>query len=95
MKDILAFPEVSISIVNLNGEKYLKECLESIKGLNYPPDKLEVIIVDNGSTDKSLDIVRSVYPESKLIKNSKNMGFAYANDQAAKADRATKAYLQE
>jgi glycosyltransferase involved in cell wall biosynthesis len=58
MKDILAFPEVSISIVNLNGEKYLKECLESIKGLNYPPDKLEVIIVDNGSTDKSLDIVR-------------------------------------
>jgi GT2 family glycosyltransferase len=85
MKDILSFPKVSISIVNLDGEKYLKECLESIKGLNYPPDRLEVIIVDNGSNDKSLDVVKAIYPGSKLIKNTKNMGFAYANNQAAEA----------
>lgn len=85
MRDILTFPEISISIVNLNGEKYLKDCLDSIKKLNYPQDKLEIILVDNGSTDKSLNLVSSGYPQVKIIKNGKNMGFAYANNQAAKA----------
>jgi len=85
MKDVLAFPKISISIVNLNGKKYLKECLGSIKELNYPPDRLEIIIVDNGSTDKSLDLLKAGYPGVKLIKNSKNKGFAYANNQAAEA----------
>ena len=85
MRDILTFPEISISIVNLNGEKYLKDCLDSIKKLNYPQDKLEIILVDNGSTDKSLNLVSSGYPQVKIIKNGKNMGFAFANNQAAKA----------
>lgn len=85
MKSILTFPEISVSIVNLNGEKYLKGCLDSLKELNYPQDKLEVILIDNNSTDKSLDLVKSGYPYVKIIKNSKNMGFAYANNQAAKA----------
>jgi len=85
MRDILTFPEISISIVNLNGEKYLKDCLDSIKKLNYPQDKLEIILVDNGSTDKSLNLVSSGYPQVKIIKNGKNMGFAYANNQAARA----------
>jgi len=85
MKDILTFPGISVSIVNLNGEKYLKECLSSLKELNYPQDKLEVIVVDNGSTDKSLNILKQDYPQVSVIKNSKNMGFAYANNQAAEA----------
>lgn len=84
MKSILTFPEISVSIVNLNGEEYLKGCLGSLKELNYPQDKLEIILVDNGSTDKSLDLVQKYYPNVKIIKNSKNMGFAYANNQAAK-----------
>jgi len=91
MRDILTFPKISVSIVNLNGEKYLKGCLNSLKELNYPQDKLEVIVVDNGSTDKSLSLVKSNYPQVKIIKNSKNMGFAYANNQAAKA--ATGEYI--
>lgn len=87
MKDIFTFPDISVSIVNLNGEKYLKECLGSLKELNYPQDKLEIIVVDNGSNDNSLDILKKDYPQVKIIKNSKNMGFAYANNQAAKNAR--------
>jgi GT2 family glycosyltransferase len=87
MKDILTFPEISVSIVNLNGEKYLKECLESLNELNYPQDKLEIIIVDNGSTDSSLDIIRSDFPQVKIIENDRNTGFACANNQAAKIAR--------
>ncbi|MBN2072639.1 MAG: glycosyltransferase family 2 protein, partial [Actinobacteria bacterium] len=85
MKEILTFPLVSISIVNLNGEKYLKDCLESIYSLNYPADKIEVILVDNNSSDGSVGFVRSSYPGVKIIRNNRNNGFALANNQAAKA----------
>ncbi len=87
MRDILTFPEVTVSIVNLNGEQYLKECLDSLMELNYQHDKLEIIIVDNGSGDKSLNLIRKNYPLVKIIENSSNMGFAHANNQAAEAAR--------
>lgn len=77
-------PMVSISVVNLNGKDYLSTCLDSIKNLNYPQDKLEIIVVDNGSTDGSVKLVKENYPEVKIIKNGKNMGFAFANNQAAR-----------
>lgn len=58
--DMLDFkPSVSIIIPVLNGERYLAECLDSVTLLNYPAEKLEVILVDNGSTDKTLDIASS------------------------------------
>lgn len=85
MKDILTYPQVSISVVNLNGKDYLGECLDSIKHLNYPSDKIEVIIVDNGSRDGSVEFINSNYPETRVIQNNKNMGFAFANNQAARA----------
>ena len=85
MRDILEFPLISIAIVNLNGKDYLRDCLESITGLDYPSEKIEIIIVDNGSTDSSVSFIQSEYGQVKIIKNNKNMGFAYANNQAAKA----------
>jgi GT2 family glycosyltransferase/glycosyltransferase involved in cell wall biosynthesis len=85
MRDIFTFPEISISVVNLNGKDYLGECLDSIKHLNYPSDKIEVIIVDNGSIDGSVEFINSNYPGTRVIQNNKNMGFAFANNQAAKA----------
>src|SRR4030066_519206 len=84
MKDILDYPKTTISIINLNGKDYLGECLASIKEMEYPMDKLEIIVVDNGSTDGSVELIKENYPDIKIIKNSKNMGFAYANNQAAK-----------
>ncbi len=85
MRDILTYPQISISIVNLNGKDYLGQCLDSIKNLNYPEDKLEIIVIDNGSSDDSVNFIKSNYPLVKLISNDKNMGFAFANNQAAKA----------
>ena len=85
MRDILTYPQISISIINLNGKDYLGQCLDSIKNLNYPEDKLETIVIDNGSSDDSVNFIKSNYPLVKLISNDKNMGFAFANNQAAKA----------
>ena len=53
------FPYVSIVIPVYNEEKYISSCLQSIKDLDYPEDRFEIIVVDNGSTDSSLNIVKS------------------------------------
>jgi len=68
---------ISIIIPNLNGEKFLKDCFDSIKNQEID-EEFEIIIVDNGSKDKSEEIVRNNYPEVRFIKLDKNYGFARA-----------------
>jgi GT2 family glycosyltransferase len=78
---------ISIIIPNYNGAKYLSECLHylQIAIKNCPKNKFETIIVDNGSTDNSLKLIKNF----RLIKNTTNLGFATAVNQgiiAAKYD---------
>jgi GT2 family glycosyltransferase len=70
-------PKISIIILNWNGEKYIKECLESVLKTEYP--NFEVIVVDNASTDRSKEIIKR-YPQVKLIENKKNLGFCEGNN---------------
>ncbi len=65
-------PIVSIIIVNYNGEKFLKNCISSIYSLNYPINKLDIILVDNRSTDNSIKVVESNFPNVRIIKNDEN-----------------------
>ena len=83
MKDIYSYPLVTISIVNLNGSDYLRDCLDSLKNLSYPKEQIEIIIVDNGSTDDSIEFLNKNCPEARIIRNNSNFGFAKANNQAA------------
>jgi GT2 family glycosyltransferase len=71
-------PKVSIIILNWNGKHLLKDCLDSVFNQTYP--NYEVILVDNGSTDGSVELVKKEYPKAKLIKNDKNYGFAEGNN---------------
>lgn len=52
-------PDVSVIIPALNEEKVIGECLASLSRLNYPRESFEVILVDNGSTDRTREIARS------------------------------------
>ncbi len=70
---------VSIVIVNYNGAETLCKCLESVYNQRFRP--IEVIVVDNGSTDRSVDLVTERFPEVHIIVNEKNLGFAEANNQ--------------
>lgn len=70
---------VSIVIVNYNGRDFLRKCLSSVLHQSYRP--IEVIVVDNGSTDGSKEAVRNEYPGVTIIANSDNRGFAEANNQ--------------
>ena len=75
---------ITVIIANHNGEAYLDRCLES---LGRPDDSLEVILVDNASTDGSLDLVRSAFPSVKILERTDNIGFAAANNLAARRAR--------
>lgn len=74
-------PDVSINIVNWNGGAYIDKCLESIFVQDYDGEK-EVILVDNGSTDHSLDVIKRKFPQVRIIRNDSNLGFCKAHNQA-------------
>jgi len=78
-------PAVSIIIVNWNGKSYLPACLGSLAALDYPQDKLEVIVVDNASTDGSQEYIKDACPEVRIIQLDKNHGFCRPNNVGAKA----------
>ena len=66
-------PLVSIIIPALNAENTIKDCLNSIKQLDYPDLKIEVIVVDNGSDDKTADIAMQ-FGAKVLYKPDLNVG---------------------
>jgi len=75
-------PIVSIIIVNYNGKKHLEKCLKSIMKISYPNP--EIILVDNNSTDDSIEFVKNTYPSVIIIKLDNNYGFAEPNNIGAK-----------
>ena len=78
--------KVSIIILSWNTKQLLRDCLRSLKGM-----AVEIIVVDNSSIDGSTFMVAKEFPEVKLIKNQKNLGYGQANNQGMKV--ATGDYL--
>lgn len=76
-------PLVSIIIVNYNGEMFLGDCLVALQAQTY--HNHEIILVDNGSADDSVNYVRQAHPEVKIILNDVNYGFAKGNNLGIKA----------
>ena len=76
-------PLVSVIIVNYNGIVYLDECFSSLMMQTYP--SIEIIFVDNGSSDDSIEYVKNKFPLIKIIANKENMGFAKGNNIGIKA----------
>jgi GT2 family glycosyltransferase len=72
---------LSVVIVNYNVKYFLEQCLISVinaaKGI-----ECEIFVVDNASADGSCQMVRDRFPSVKLIENTENLGFSYANNQA-------------
>ncbi len=70
--------DLSVVILNWNVRELLDRCLASIRSDRYA---IEIIVVDNASTDDSVMMVRDKYPQVKLIANSINRGFTGGNNQ--------------
>ncbi len=77
--------DLSIIIVNWNTKDLLIQCLKSFDQTSERL-KMEVFVVDNGSVDRSVELVREKFPEVIVIQNPMNLGFAKANNQAMKLD---------
>ena len=69
---------VSVIILNYNAGKLLLDCVESIKKSDY--SNLEIIVVDNISSDNSQTICKEKFPDIKLIQNEKNFGYCEGNN---------------
>lgn len=65
-------PLVSVQIVVRNGERFIRTCLDSIRAQTYR--NIEVIVLDNDSTDATAHIIATEYPEAKLIHSDRNVG---------------------
>jgi GT2 family glycosyltransferase len=78
-------PLVSVIIVNYNGKKYLKGCIDSLLQGEYK--NIEIVLVDNGSSDGSIDLVRSLYSNVSIVDNKSNLGLAVASNKGAEAAR--------
>ena len=79
----MALPSVSVIILNFNGRQHLDACFSSLLQQDYP-GSIELIMVDNGSADGSVEQMREQFPQVRLIVNEQNMGFAPAVNQAAR-----------
>jgi N-acetylglucosaminyl-diphospho-decaprenol L-rhamnosyltransferase len=78
--------DLSIIIVNWNTCDLLAKCLDSIFQ-TVRTSAYEIIVVDNGSTDGSVDMAHARFPSVRLIENQQNVGFTQANNQALTASR--------
>jgi GT2 family glycosyltransferase len=72
-------PLISTVILNWNGKEYLHPCLQSVKGQTYP--NIEIILVDNASTDGSIEYIKDLLSDLRLIINYRNIGYGGGNNR--------------
>ncbi len=85
-QDISSLPAISVIIPAYNAEKYLERCLNCITNQSYPKEKMEIIVVDNNSTDNTAEIIKSfnvryVFNEKKGPSPSRNKGISLATGE--------------
>lgn len=73
-------PRVAIIVLCYNGVEDTLACLGSLRKLDYPQGRYDVVIVDNASWDNTPTWVRSAFPEAIVIENGANLGFATGNN---------------
>jgi GT2 family glycosyltransferase len=77
-------PKVSIVILNWNGHADTIACLESITQLETGNFQIETLVVDNASTNDSVEKIKKTFPKINIVKNKENLGFAQGNNEGIK-----------
>jgi GT2 family glycosyltransferase len=78
-------PSVTIIVLNYNSLEHLPANLSALHQLDFPAGKLEILLVDNDSTDGSVAWARQNYPGLRVVQNGANLGFAGGNNAGAEA----------
>jgi GT2 family glycosyltransferase len=75
-------PSVGIAIVNRDGRELLLRCLESLEAFDWPRDALQIVVIDNASTDGSVEAVRGRHSDVRVLEETSNRGFAGGANRA-------------
>ena len=78
-------PLVSVGIATWNSEEHLHGCVDGLTSQTYA--HVEIIVVDNASADKSVDLIRDRLTDSRIIRNDRNEGYCIAQNQAIRESR--------
>lgn len=81
----MASPLVSVTIVTFNSSRYIAQCLDAVLAQRYAP--IEIVVVDNASSDNTLAILRSYRQKIRLFRNRENAGFSTGQNQAIAASK--------
>jgi glycosyltransferase involved in cell wall biosynthesis len=76
-KQIQNCPPVSVIILTYNGSKFIKPLLDSLLNQSYPQDRMEILVVDNASSDETISIIRQSHPSIKIVALEENIGYAF------------------
>jgi GT2 family glycosyltransferase len=79
-------PRVTVVVPNWNGERFLNLCLSSLRRQSF--EDFETIVVDNGSTDASVELIQRNFPEVRVIRLSENLGFSAGVNAGIRASEA-------
>lgn len=74
------FPLVAIVILTWNQRDLTLDCLASLAAMEYPPERLQLIVVDNGSRDDTVAAIRARFSDVTVLENGDNLGFAEGNN---------------
>ncbi len=74
-------PLCSVCVANYNGEHFIEKCIDSILKQENVPGTIEIIVHDDASTDDSVTLIQSRYPEIRLILSKQNLGFCTSNNR--------------
>ena len=84
--------DISVVILSWNDKQYLEVCLQSLQHATKSRT-MEIIVVDNASTDGSPEMVEALFPDVKIIRNTENLGFPKGNNIGIEASRGKYVYL--
>ena len=82
---VSAQPRVSIVLVTIDGGSHLPACLESIARQAWPSERLDVVVVDNGSPSDPAPVLERWMPNATLVRTGRNLGFSAGNNAGARA----------
>lgn len=95
--DASPLPRITLIIPTLNEERYIAGCLNTLLDTDYPPDRIETLVVDGGSTDRTVAIVEEMaaaYPRLRVLRNPKRIQSAALNLGIAAADPASELVIR-
>lgn len=75
-------PLVRVVVVSHNGGQLLERCLDQLAAVDWPAERLETVLVDNGSTDGSVERARERHPQAVVLRTPRNLGYAAGNNLA-------------